>query len=653
MSTKVYDFFDNITEESIVKNCFNDGSLLLSENEVFDIASIDAINDLVRFSRTRLELERVISNGTELPFDEISEEVLEEKTKYNKKLIALLIDMFDFCKVYIKKNYSLNPFSMMFYQEANNCDFQSFRNIFSGFFITNEQKNFANNFVVKIREKLQDKDYKKKVQDLKQSNKKNFISGLNFINSLFDKHSRLMVIRIDLAYKSKDEDKDNQNGFIDCNAINLKRVRDDRKKFFNNIRMCSISESMLGYIWKLEYGQDKGLHYHMIFFFDGSKVCKDAHYADEIGKYWNKITGDLGCYYNCNRSKSQYKKLGIGTINYYDTNLRDNLTWKVLAYLVKKDQMIKPDISSKVKSYRSFGRSEIPEPKSRAGKPRKKDITTPAFQNLHIVNSDSNPTGTLQVQLGIFKDQTRAALWLPSKESNSVFMILGASDSGKTDILKGIASELMKKEFPVLIIDFNGYIDFPGLDKALISPDSDSRVGFRRLINSFYDSEDVEKILSSNNRINLSKVDDFSIHLVAVNLLRMIFNTLRRKGPIPVNPVDDSERYRLFIVIDEAKILYKRGRNRKDSIFNTLVKEGQKFGIGLIFASQMSESFSDEIKTNISARLVLKPINLDEAEKNAAMVYVTPKEINNLEGKGDGYYRCNANQGTVLISIKN
>lgn len=151
MSTKVYDFFDNITEESIVKNCFNDGSLLLSENEVFDIASIDAINDLVRFSRTRLELERVISNGTELPFDEISEEVLEEKTKYNKKLIALLIDMFDFCKVYIKKNYSLNPFSMMFYQEANNCDFQSFRNIFSGFFITNEQKNFANNFVVKIR----------------------------------------------------------------------------------------------------------------------------------------------------------------------------------------------------------------------------------------------------------------------------------------------------------------------------------------------------------------------------------------------------------------------------------------------------------------------------------------------------------------------
>lgn len=376
MKTKAYELFENITEESIVKNCFNYGSLLFSENEIFDVASIDSRNDLVRFFRKRLELEKIIANSTELPFDEISEEVLEEKTKYNKKLITLLVDMFDFSKVYIKKNYSLNPFSMMFYQEANNCEFQSFRNVFSGFFITNEQKKIANNFVTKIREKVQHKSYKQKVTNFKKNNKRNFISGLKLINALFDNNSRLMVIRIDLAYKSKNVDKNNRYDFVICNDINLERVSNDRKKFFNNIRMCSISDSMLGYIWKLEYGEDKGLHYHMIFFFDGSDVRKDAYYADEIGKYWNKITDDLGCYYNCNRAKSQYKNLGIGIINHDETNLRDNLTWKVLAYLVKKDQVIQPD----VKAYRSFGRSEMPKSKSRAGKPRKKDKTLSADQ---------------------------------------------------------------------------------------------------------------------------------------------------------------------------------------------------------------------------------------------------------------------------------
>ena len=133
----------------------------------------------------------------------------------------------------------------------------------------------------------------------------------------------------------------------------------------------------------------------------------------------------------------------------------------------------------------------------------------------------------------------------------------------------------------------------------------------------------------------------------------MIFDTLRQRGPIPVNPADDSERFRLFIVIDEAKILSmgKGDPNGKDRILNVLATEGRKFGIGLILASQMSEHFSNEVKANISAKLVLKPMDSKEAKKNAADVQVDPKDVANLEGKGDGYYRCNANNGTVRIKV--
>lgn len=669
MNTRNYDVFDSITQESIIKKSFNFGSFPFAEYSRNNIDYVQSKEDLINLWKTRLELEKVIKNSNDLPFQE-KDERLVLKTGYNKKLVHLLISVFDLCRIYIQKKYMLDPFCMMFYQEAKAFNLESWKSVFHLLYfkkititdITNDDKISANNFVTRVREIIQDKNYKKKVENLKKNNKRNFISGLELINTLFDKCSRLMVIRIDLAYSStkentNDSTEENKNDFIDCNDINLERVWKDRKNFFNKIRKLSISKSMLGYIWKLEYGEDKGLHYHMIFFFDGSKVCKDAYYADEIGKYWNKITEGSGCYYNCNRAKSQYKNLGIGIINHYDTNLRDNLIWKVLAYLVKKDQVIQPD----VKAYRSFGRSEMPEPKSPVGKLRKNanqtNLIYPIDKDLleaqlepqsSIVNSDSKPTCVVKIHLGVFTDQRITALWQPSKEFNNVLMILGAPDSGKTDILKSIAYQLLKKEFPVLVIDFNGYIDLPCLDTTLISLDTASKAGVNRLVTPFDDSKGIEKILSSNNRINLSKLDDDDKFVVAENLLKMICDALYQKGPIPVCPVNDSERYRLFVVIDEAKILtmYKRNHNRRNMIFNILVKEGQKLGIGLIFASQISGSFSDEIKANISAKLVLKSTNLEEAEKNAEMVYVNPKEIDHLEGKGDGYYRCNANQNS-------
>lgn len=34
---------------------------------------------------------------------------------------------------------------------------------------------------------------------------------------------------------------------------------------------------MVGHIWKLEEGTTKGYHFHLMFFFDGSKVQHDAY----------------------------------------------------------------------------------------------------------------------------------------------------------------------------------------------------------------------------------------------------------------------------------------------------------------------------------------------------------------------------------------
>ena len=85
-------------------------------------------------------------------------------------------------------------------------------------------------------------------------------------------------------------------------------------------------------------------------------------------------------------------------------------------------------------------------------------------------------------------------------------------------------------------------------------------------------------------RLDLSKLTDEVRYIAAETMLRKIFRVLRLKGPIPVQPTDDRQRFRLFIVIDEAKIL-STGAGDPDSpdrILNLLFTEARKFGLGMV-----------------------------------------------------------------------
>lgn len=163
----------------------------------------------------------------------------------------------------------------------------------------------------------------------------------------------------------------------------------------------------------------------------------------------------------------------------------------------------------------------------------------------------------------------------------------------------------------------------------------------------------IEEILSSNVRLDLSKLTDEVRYIAAETMLRKVFRVLRLKGPIPVQPVDDQQRFRLFVIIDEAKILSTGGGDpdSPDRILNQLFTEARKFGLGMILASQMSDHFGSEVKANAATWLVLKPMDVKEAKKNAPNVHMEPEALTALKGKGDGYLRDRSSPRARRIQV--
>jgi hypothetical protein len=107
-------------------------------------------------------------------------------------------------------------------------------------------------------------------------------------------------------------------------------------------------------------------------------------------------------------------------------------------------------------------------------------------------------------------------------------------------------------------------------------------------------------------------------------------------GHIPVKPVDDTERFRLFIIIDEVQKLVAGGGAE---ILDILFREARKFGLGMILGTQSASNLTKDIRANASCWLALLHNEIEEARRTAPNIGVDPEDLMNLRGRGDGYLK--------------
>ncbi len=217
-------------------------------------------------------------------------------------------------------------------------------------------------FVHDVRAAMLSPDFKHLHYKAKRRSTSNYISLRRYIDYLFTRYARLLVLRVDLEYQSGNVIHSEQD-----RLIKYQEASNDRKHLFNNMDSNKRFEHLLGAAWTLEYGVETGFHYHLLLIYNGSEVRKDETLAYWVGKYWSRnITEGQGRDFNCNAKKDEYDVLGIGMINHYDTKLRAGL-YKTIGYLTKINHLAQMLIP---KGCRTFGRGEelVTDPKM--GRPR-------------------------------------------------------------------------------------------------------------------------------------------------------------------------------------------------------------------------------------------------------------------------------------------
>lgn len=162
----------------------------------------------------------------------------------------------------------------------------------------------------------------------------------------------------------------------------------------------------------------------------------------------------------------------------------------------------------------------------------------------------------------------------------------------------------------------------------------------------------IPTILSGGiTHINLNALPENLRYLFADLFLRRIYYTLQATGEIPRGTEDERAKFRLFVIVDEAKLLVSQKSGSKTAIkavLNKYATEMRKFGVSLILASQLIAHFNEEILANIAVKFCMRAENKKQAQENAKFFEVSEKDLLNFQ-PGEGILIIGSEKMNVRI----
>ena len=173
----------------------------------------------------------------------------------------------------------------------------------------------------------EEKEFKYQQKKRKDRARNQFESAKQCVDLALEQRSRVLIIRLDLRFGKT------QNP-------SLEQVKKDLRTFLRSVGRTK-NLNILGYIWKLEFGQRRGFHYHFIFILDSRDHSQEIKLAQQIGQIWEKVIGVEGAFHNCHFKavNNQYDKLAIGRLHRHEQQKYQYLLG-LLRYFAKKDQFI-------------------------------------------------------------------------------------------------------------------------------------------------------------------------------------------------------------------------------------------------------------------------------------------------------------------------
>lgn len=162
----------------------------------------------------------------------------------------------------------------------------------------------------------------------------------------------------------------------------------------------------------------------------------------------------------------------------------------------------------------------------------------------------------------------------------------------------------------------------------------------------------IQSILSGEiTHINLNALPENLRYLFADLFLRRIYYTLQALGEIPRGTDEAREKFRLFVIVDEAKLLVSQKSSSKTAIkavLNKYATEMRKFGVSLILASQLIAHFNEEILANIAVKFCMRSENKKQAQENAKFFEVSEKDLLNFQ-PGEGILIIGSKKTNIRI----